>query len=328
LALGLMGSAAIISAHLIWLVYRYRYSASPESGFSLEWDETKKIDALPMGALRLARDHKLLPEAYLFGVIWQLSRPPHTVFLNGEIGTDGWWYYFPEAILLKSTPSLLVLVGAIGACLLVRRLPLSLNGLFLIIPLLYFLLITCWKAMNLGHRYVAPIYPLLFVIAGLSGRALDGINWKSGALVVLLLGHTMSSLAAYPRYLSYFNSLRGGPDQGWKYLLDSNIDWGQDLSRLKDWMIEKKVPRVHLAYFGTGDPKAYGIPFEKLQCLDWLPTPVFSEPGSGEYVAVSVMLLQGVGVQGRELADYLRRIRQDWAPVGRAGDSILVYRVP
>ena len=73
----------------------------------------------------------------------------------------------------------------------------------------------------------------------------------------------VSSLLVYPHSLSYFNELAGGPAHGSEHLLDSNIDWGQDLLYLRDWLKEHPEARpLQLAYFGYFDPRVAGIEFE------------------------------------------------------------------
>jgi hypothetical protein len=316
--------AAVVAAHAIWLAYRYQYPASMDPAVSTNWN-LPGMKGLLGSLFGLARDHRLLPEAYLYGVVWQFARAAHPVFLNGGMSDTGWWYYFPEAFLLKTTPSVLFL-GALAVGVAVRQRALDMNAWFLLLPCLYLFYMTSARGLNIGHRYLTPIYPPLFMAAGLCVRALDGPRWKAWAVATLFAGHALSSFTTFPRYLSYFNVFAGGAAHGWRYLVDSNIDWGQDLPRLKSWMDGAEVRRVHLAYFGTGDPKAYGIEFEKLQLLDWLPPQKFRLPPKGDYVAVSVTLLQGLHLREGPIRGYLDKVRTCWTPVAKAGDSIFIYR--
>ena len=80
------------------------------------------------------------------------------------------------------------------------------------------------------------------------------------AVCVSLLGTILSTLHIYPHSLAYFNELAGGPEQGYRHLLHSNIDWGQDLLYLKEWLREHPDVRpLHLAYYGAFDPADIGI---------------------------------------------------------------------
>jgi hypothetical protein len=318
--------AAVVAGHTIWLCYRYQYPCSLDPAAArLNWN-SPGTQGLLGSVFAFARQQKLLPEAYLYGVLWQFNRGPHDVFLNGQVSQSGWGYYFAEAFALKTTPSLLLLAAA--AIVAAARSPrgLTMNGWFLLLPSLYVFYMTSSRGLNIGQRYLAPIYPALFMAGGLCVRAFGGPAWKSWAVGLLLAGHGVSSLSAYPGYLSYFNVFAGGSSNGWKYLVDSNIDWGQDLRRLKSWMSENGIPRVHLAYFGTGDPKAYGIDVQRIQLLDWLPDEEFQVPPKGEVVAVSVTLLQGLWVRQPAVREYLEKLRTRSTPIGKAGDSIFIYR--
>ena len=75
---------------------------------------------------------------------------------------------------------------------------------------------------------------------------------------VLVLG-IAEYAAAYPNTLAFFNAFAGGGRNGFRYLADSNVDWGQDLKPLKKWMDANGVQHINLAYFGTAVPKYYGI---------------------------------------------------------------------
>ena len=82
-----------------------------------------------------------------------------------------------------------------------------------------------------------------------------------GLAALSILG---STLLIHPYYLSYFNAAAGGPEQGGRILIDSNIDWGQDLIRLQEWLAANEIAHVKLSWFGTADPAYYGIPYEPL----------------------------------------------------------------
>src|SRR5207253_4281665 len=88
--------------------------------------------------------------------------------------------------------------------------------------------------INIGHRYAIALYPIAVLGATdlLAEWGSARGRWLRSAGVVLLGMQALTSLGSAPGYLSYFNGLAGGPEQGWKYLADSNIDWGQDLRAL------------------------------------------------------------------------------------------------
>jgi hypothetical protein len=99
--------------------------------------------------------------------------------------------------------------------------------------------------------------------------------------------------------------------------------------RLKAWMDERRVPQVYLAYFGTGDPRAYGIAYRPVYLyMDFRQQEPKTLPGVGDVLAASVTLLQGAYVTNPAAGRLLRQVRGALSPIGRAGDSILIYRLP
>ncbi len=223
-------------------------------------------------------------------------------FLLGQYRTTGWWYYFPVAFLLKTPlPTLLLLfmsAVATGAALWNRRKQLSASDALdltaLLIPPLGFFAIALTTDINLGYRHILPVLPFLFVFAGVSlgplavpvrrGVELPGLR-RTSIVSWLVLGLTAGlavvSLWIYPHYLAYFNVLAGGPDNGWRSLVDSNLDWGQDLEALAPWMAANGVEEVWLSYFGEARPSTYGIVYEGLDSF-----PPSDEPGNTAVRAV------------------------------------------
>jgi hypothetical protein len=178
--------------------------------------------------------------------------------------------------------------------------------------------------MTLGQRYLLPIYPFLFVLLGGSLRLWEG-SWTARALTTACaLWFGARSLLAYPDYLAHFNELAGGPRGGMRYLGDSNLDWGQDLARLKPWMEEHGVERIKLGYFGTALPEYYGLPFT------WLPSVGFRNDRAGErvihegdYLAVSATCLQGFYFPDMSQYSFLERFE----PIDHIGHSIYLYHI-
>jgi hypothetical protein len=196
-------------------------------------------------------------------------------FLLGELSTSGWWYYHLVAFLVK-TPIPLLLLSLLAVARWASRRPLGRREHCLFLPLiLLFAANALFNSQNIGVRHVLAAYPLLFIAASpLLAGALGGLReqWRRrrlrpatvGALLALAW-FVVSSLAVAPRYLQYFNELAGGPEKGHRVLIDSNLDWGQDLIRLKDYMDASGIDRVALAYFGRVHPHVYGIDFVPLE---------------------------------------------------------------
>ena len=294
-------AAIAIVWFVIWAVYRFRFDAAP--GYRLDWsiigtgsDSVRAADADAPGWLLRALSLRLLPEAYLYGLAYVLGGAARRLaYLNGEQSVVGWWFYFPEAFLLKTPLPTLALTAWAAVEAIARRawrrralwLAAGAAGLYA--------LVSIGSSLNIGHRHLAPLYPLLFVALG--GLVRLAVGWRKRLLVGLMASATVAFAIATPAYLSYFNLLSGGPRGGSRYLLDSNLDWGQDLPRLGRWMQREGVDEVWLAYFGTADPRVHGVRFRKLRMAhDFYPDVPGGRPVSGDLVAVSLNMLHGLYV--------------------------------
>jgi Dolichyl-phosphate-mannose-protein mannosyltransferase len=268
---------------LIWLFYGFRFSAfSPDAGatgrfYRGDWAWILADIGWSGPILVVARDWHLLPEAWTYGLAFviQFSRE-RGAFLNGEYGLSGWVRFFPYAFLVKTPlPFLLLLSGALVAAtcrmgelwrtlgksaVLVRLRPLT----PLVVLFLVYWATSLTSHLNIGHRHILPVYPVLFIAAGWLAQWLDRKHLAAAVAITALLGwDAVESWRIRPHYLAYFNQLAGGPANGWRHLVDSSLDWGQDLPGLADWLKQNnsglnRAP-VYLAYFGTGAPEYEGI---------------------------------------------------------------------
>ncbi len=321
LALALTFGIAIVC---IWAGYRFRYSMTPEGAGIPAWGKlatessgnawrvVQRIDVL-----------ELLPEGYSWGLANTLAISRRFAYLNGATYWGGHWAYFPVATLLKTTPALLFLAGWALWTLVRRAGTRSLPLQFLIVPTFAYFGVAVIGDMNIGHRHLLPLYPLAILATGSLPGFLDGSRCRTLALSALLGLHAVSSFWSCPRYLAYFNAFAGGSAHGWRRLVDSNIDWGQDLKRLKEKLDEHKIESVHLFYFGSADPGAYGITFRKsMLARDVRPDLPMDRPRPGDVIAISVTIRQMID------DDFVKRVRTEMLPFDKAGDSIFLYRVP
>jgi hypothetical protein len=199
--------------------------------------------------------------------------------LEGENERSGWWYYYLYALAIKvplSTWSLiaLALAGAIRAAAV--RSSIATWGLLALVPLAAMSFLT---DINIGLRYVLPIFPYLFLIAATAAKPARSIVARS--IIVACIAWNMVGLArSHPHELSFFNELVGGPANGRFHLIDSNLDWGQDLRGLARWLDKHPDWRdVRLAYMGTVPPEMEGMNEYRLAPRDlrrvpeplWLP---------------------------------------------------------
>jgi hypothetical protein len=214
----------------------------------------------------LVAEHVPIPAPELFEGIGtqQLHNSRGQIaYLLGEVRKTGWWYFFPVVLAVKSPIPFLILAG-IGLVLLGIRMcegkgwpavaPAAMTAALLLVCMLI--------RLNLGVRLILPIYPLLAIVSGFAAVRL----WRLARLkrvgpaivVVLLLWQITSSIRAHPDYLAYFNELGGHtPEQ---IVVDSDLDWGQDLLRLSEALRVRKIDSVSIAYFGSADLSRHDLP--------------------------------------------------------------------
>ena len=288
----LIAAVAYVS---VWAGYGFRFAAARDPGFVLEWQDLD-ADAPPSAPVRFARRHHLFPEAYLFGFAYAKSQSAGRVsYLDGRQSLAGWYRYFPEAFLLKTPLAFTVLALWVVAANVRRTRGRSFDGWCVAVPPIVYAALAVQSRFNIGHRHITAVYPFLCIAIGPAASWLSERGPRAGAAVVLTASCFVSFALATPRYLSYFNVAAGGPRGGVRHLVDSNVDWGQDLRRLKLWMGAHEVPEIDLAYFGTADPRAYGINFRKVALfIDFYPDRPVVRPERGRYLAASVTLLAGV----------------------------------
>lgn len=257
---GLFLSALATAYFFTWAIYGFRFAAiaGGERHFAMA-SVMPKSPFLQAWASFLY-EHRLFPEAWIYGQLFVLKGLRRTVYFLGQISDQGFWLYFPVAFAVKTPlPVLLLLVLTVGVWFFKRKERTA--GLFLLIPVVLYFSIAVWSRLNIGFRHILPIYPFLFVlIGGVVAELWKDRSWiKRGGLVFLGLWYLWSSVSIYPHYLAFFNELAGGSKNGHKVLLDSNLDWGQDLKGLKSWMGSHQVKKIQFLYFGKADPKYYGI---------------------------------------------------------------------
>ncbi|HLC84575.1 MAG TPA: glycosyltransferase family 39 protein [Candidatus Nanoarchaeia archaeon] len=243
------------------------------------------------------------------------SQRGHNAYLMGEFSSQGFFWYFPIAMLLKTPIALFVMLGLVIGFYQKTHHDIRASiykDSILLIPIAVFLGAFMLNNINIGLRHVLPIYPLLFIFAS---QAVN-LSWKRWTKIAviggLLMWYIVSTALVVPDQIAYFNEFAGGPENGYKYLIDSNLDWGQDLKQLGWYLDEHGIGSVKMAYFGK-DSRAYrGITWEELKCA----------PESG-VLAVSVNRLVGLDAESSECLEWLR----GFEPIAKIGYSIFVYNL-
>jgi 4-amino-4-deoxy-L-arabinose transferase-like glycosyltransferase len=236
-------------------------------------------------------------------------------YLRGEWSDRGWWYYYLYALLIKTPLGTLgLLLLAIYCTFFIRQCNASWRDeMIILIPGIVFLAaVSSQTGFSHHSRYIIPALPFFFIWISKIGKA---ISWKRPILsiiaITLLLWSVSSSLWVYPHSISYFNALAGKVTNYPYHLLNSNIDWGQDLFFLERWCkANPDVTEIRVAVWGSYPLESTAIPSTGM--------PPSNAPQPGWY-AVSVNYIYDQSEQYRYFLNF--------EPVAMAGYSIWIYHL-
>jgi hypothetical protein len=316
--------AGSVALTVVWGFYGFRYAASADPAVALEWKEG------PAWVV-VARDHRLLPEGYLHAISkahWLVygEATERISYALGTYSTGGRWWYFPFSFLVK-TPLAALALYVLGVVALVRAASRETlrNHAWLVAGLVVYWAGSIGGELNVGNRHILPVYPMLMILAGGAASLVRRAAW----LQLLLAGVVSSGLLAAPHFLAYFNLPSTLIFERHHMLVESSLDWGQDLPGLKRWMDDNGVEEIKLAYFGSASPAYYGIRHQKLPGYNVYSTfekqwPPVQRLEPGDRVAISATNLRGLYLPRKDT--YERFLDEE--PVATIGHSILIYRIP
>ncbi len=252
-------------------------------------------------------------------------------FLLGQNKMHGWWQYFPVALALKTPlPTLLFAALALVTFAFGRRRRASDELTLALFPLTYFTL-SLTSTINIGYRHLLPLLPFLFIWVGRIGEWANGRITHYGLRCTLrfthyalLIWYIIGTARLSPHYLAYFNLIAGGPDEGYRFLADSNTDWGQGLYDLGEYQRRHDLETVKLSLFTFLDPAAFGVDYEPIAPMRGAPPvlPSRFNPQPGLY-AISATTLDGVPLPLPSTFDWFRHR----APIAKLAHVLFLYRV-
>ena len=235
-------------------------------------------------------------------------------YLQGKYSQHGWWYYYAYTILIKEplgTLLLGVLVIIATICLTQYNATLR-DEMVVILPgLVLFIFVSSQDGFSIHPRYIIPALPFAYIWISKLGQSFTKKQYVLSIMTtVLLIWVVGSSLYHFPHSMSYFNELIGGPKNGPKHLLGSNIDWGQNSYFLQKWYHKHPEARpIKIVYSSTESLDRLGI-------KDNQQPPNEPEPG---WFALGVNELYSSSKQ----YEYFKRFK----PADMIGYSIYIYHI-
>jgi hypothetical protein len=291
-------AASILSFFVIWAGYRFSFGKAPGIYFRVPFPEL-------YSGIKAVADH---------------NHKGHLSYLLGELKMHGWWAFFPILLGVKLP---LAMLGLLLAGLWRRPARGAADWPFyLAIAVPAAILAVAMAArINIGLRHILPAFPFLAVIAAAGAvwllRSGSERRWALGIWPGALLWLCVSSVAAHPDYLAYFNLLAG--DEPERIAVDSDLDWGQDIQRLGKRLQELNASFVTFTPTITSSLVAHGFPPHQNSDIE-SPAPGWNA------VQLSEWKLYRMGLQMHKpnVKVWPSRIK----PVERVGKSILLYYIP
>lgn len=271
----------------------------------------------------LAERLRLPYHPYLMGFYWlaTMNSKGTPSYLLGETYQLGKLHFFPVAFLVKSSTALLLGLLACAGILVrnARGRPwlralreLDYRWLLVTVPPVFYFVLCLKSDLNSGIRHLLPIFPFLFAFAA-AFLVRYAPRWLPAAVLALLVAE---SALIYPHYLEFFNWPSGGAANGHRYLVNANLDWGQNLRRLKRYLDEHGIGEVYMAYHGRCEPEYYGIRWQPLR-------PDLTPEEQRDFDGVAV--ISASYLKDLYIFDGSFRWLDEMEPSGRVGYSIFVY---
>jgi len=332
-AILILVSSAIVASLLIWALYGFRVGKPADSVTQktyvsiaqkiVEGDKTTKF-LLPW----LLRTWPA-PE-FILGLFKTIIRTEgNPSYFLGKISFTGWPAYYPFTLLVKTSVPLLLLFFASAIIAILNFRKLDRRELWLWLCWLFGMAFFVNSKVDLGVRYILFLYPIAITLASKLASETYFIKQLARlAISICAIWLIVANVKTFPNYIPYFNEFAGGPKNGWKLLADSNLDWGQDLVLLKQFLDKHpEIEELKFSYFGAINPEYYGVKCDYLYSPFYMRTAEYElfphcEPTDG-WIAISVNNYLGIYFENHDCYKWLDK----YSPVYRIGHSIWIYHI-
>ena len=284
---------------------------------------------------------------YFLGLLMVLQRSGggNTTYYLGEVSAEGSRSYFPLVYLIKE-PLAYILVIFLGIFLalkhcvrhcrersvkywwqdfieLIKNHPAEMG---MIIIIFIYWAFSIRSRLNIGVRHILPTLPFIYALTArqISFWIKGGIQERKRGFIVaiLFIWVIVSVVSVWPSFLAYFNGIAGGPKNGYKFVVDSNLDWGQDILRLADFIEKNNIKEIKMDYF-SGAPAEYYIKTAKIE-------PFNREVPQKGWLAISATILMGACKDDKIPCSYSERAYawlDSYKPAAKIGYSIFIYDI-
>jgi 4-amino-4-deoxy-L-arabinose transferase-like glycosyltransferase len=313
-------SGAILPMILIaFVASRLLLSGDRRRQFVVEAQSLVVAGVAALGVIEAAYLFSQPPWTYFQNLLLvnQNHNPNHTFYLLGRFNR-GSFYYFPLAFGVKATIPLLLTTVLAVVHICAKRFIEARGEMLLLIAMGSYSAALMFGADNLGVRYLLPVFLMLFIWGSRIVTVLRSKAVGIALIVIMSAWQAQAALRAFPNYIPYFNEIAGGAVGGIYYLDDSNVDWGQGMKQVADYVHSHQLESVEVLPFSPFDnPRYYGIEHPHRDDLDTYRMMISGPPHAGTYIVSAHHMIR------------MMYIRPEWDPahaVDRIGDSMWVFR--
>ena len=247
----------VIGMAILWSFYGFRYRAVPNNtgptisvaSYIKENGRPESVDSIPARATELISATRVFPESYVLGMADVIAWGTRNSWIFGRVYATGKWFYFPTAFVVKSSIALLFLLP-LGLIFLYFTREKWREGMFLLVPAIIFFLFGLSSNFNTGARHILPIYGLLIVLAAAGAVWLcRKFHYLRYVLAVLLIYNAGAAVRTAPSYLAFANDLWGGYENTHRIFSDSNVETGQSMKLVTEYLAREGVQDCWIAGF-------------------------------------------------------------------------------
>lgn len=258
----------------------------------------------------------------------------NTTYFLGEVTSTAWKKYFPIVYFIKEPlPFWILVIGALVSTILLWQKNRNKNNFHeyaMLIWIIIYWAVSIRANLNIGVRHMLPVYGFTYLLVASRVVQIKDLFYRyrkalTGVMAAILAWYAYENVSVFPYYLTYFNQTVGGPSSGYRYVVDSNLDWGQDLKRLNDWVRANNIPKIYVDYFGWADPAYY-----LRERFAWLTAGQFNSKEDflrfnpqGGYLAVSATFYMNSRQNPATSYEWL----DEYKPMAVIGNSIFVWRL-
>jgi hypothetical protein len=312
----------ILPLLIINILYCYDGTLASFGKFQLRSQTARSLQQISLLGVSIQNIPIPLPEDFIYGIDLQkldFESGRLDSYLLGEWrNKNGWWYYYLIGMIVKVPLGTVILFFYLIFLQIRYKVYEQKTLIFLAVPpIILFVFISSQTGFSRHFRYVLPVFPFIFIaISGIFNR--DRLKKLFYVPIFLLLWSITSCLYIFPHTLSFFNEIAGGPKNGYRYMLDSSIDWQQDLYFLRKWInTHPEVNVLYVDYYGDNEPYLFDINTMDVSesIANYKKTGIWS-PG---WYAISVHELY----HQNSVYHYFKEIK----PVATIGFSINIYHI-